>query len=140
MADKKILDEISEWVDKNSKKTKQDIYVSAFLAIKEEVDAALERGYSSKAIWGFYHEKGSIKCTYQTFLNHVNKYIKDVASNNDLTAETKLEETSNTEEEQDNLESSPTTLQQDVETEVENKGKEPTGFNFDPNPNKEDLI
>lgn len=127
MSEKKILQELSAWVDKNSVKTRQDIYVTSFLAIKQDVSTALNSGYTAKAVWGFYRDKGSISYTYRTFLRYVNTYIK-------AELDKKTDEIYVAIEDND-----ASTVKQEVQQEPQDE-KEKTSFKFDPIPNKDELI
>jgi len=120
MSEKKILQELSAWVDKNSVKTKQDIYVSSFLAIKQDVNTALNSGYTAKAVWGFYRDKGSVSYTYRTFLRYVNTYIKSEPINETAQVSVVAEV-------------------QEVQHETQ-KEKGITGFHFNPVPNEDELL
>lgn len=50
--------------------------LASFLAIKQEIEAAIQQGYSVKAIWEFMTEKGKTTYCYQSFLGQVKKHIK----------------------------------------------------------------
>jgi hypothetical protein len=50
--------------------------VVAFLAVKSDVQAALDAGYAMKTIWEHMKETGRLRCRYETFTQHVKRYIK----------------------------------------------------------------
>lgn len=50
----------------------------AFLAVKSDVQAALDAGYAMKTIWEHMKETGRLRCRYETFTQHVKRYIKAV--------------------------------------------------------------
>lgn len=74
---KSFPDELAEWVSKRkAKKPRQDKHVVAFLAVKSDVKAALDAGYSMKTIWEYMRETGRLEYRYETFTQHVKRYIK----------------------------------------------------------------
>ncbi|WP_419605606.1 TraK family protein [Thiolapillus sp.] len=56
---------------------RQDLAAVAFMAIREDVKAAIGAGYAQKTIWAHLHEIGKIPYRYETFLKHVRKHIKE---------------------------------------------------------------
>ena len=73
---KTYTDELGEWVKKRKeKRPKQDLATVAFMAVLEDVKAAIEAGYAQKTIWAHLHEIGKIPYRYETFLKHVRKHI-----------------------------------------------------------------
>lgn len=74
---KKYLDELAAWVEKRTeKKRRQDAAVVAFMAVKSDVIDAMVAGYSLTTIWEHMHETGKMKCGYETFRKHVHRFIK----------------------------------------------------------------
>ena len=70
-------EKLAEWV--RAKKTErpcQDKHVVAFLAVRADVQAALDAGYAMKTIWEHMRESGRLQCRYETFTQHVRRYIK----------------------------------------------------------------
>ncbi len=126
---KSYTEELAEWVKKReATRPRQDKNVVAFLAIKEDVQAAITAGYSLLTIWEHLHEKGRIPYRYETFLKHVRRYIKGrppvvgagiepMKSNEPQPAPNK-----------------PVVKKQPAKPEA------PSGFTFNPIPNKEDLL
>lgn len=52
-------EELAEWVKgREAKKPRQDKHVVAFLAVKSDVQAALDAGYAMKTIWEHMKETG----------------------------------------------------------------------------------
>jgi hypothetical protein len=49
----------------------------AFLAKRGEIKQALEDGYTAKEVWALLHEKGAMPIQYRTFIDYVNRYLKD---------------------------------------------------------------
>lgn len=72
-------EELAEWVKgREARKPRQDKHVVAFLAAKSDVQAALNAGYTMKTIWEHMKETGRLHCRYETFTQHVKRYIKAV--------------------------------------------------------------
>lgn len=77
---KSYPDELAEWVKgREATKPRQDKHAVAFLAVKSDVQAALEAGYSMKTIWEHMTSKGRLRCRYETFTKHVQRYLKGVS-------------------------------------------------------------
>ena len=80
-------DELAEWVKgRQAKNQRQDKHVVAFLAVKGDVQAALDAGYAMKTIWEHMQEIGRLHCRYETFTQHVKRYIKAVPAQAPLPA------------------------------------------------------
>jgi hypothetical protein len=47
----------------------------AFLALREDISEALEKGWSVTAIWETLRDEGSFTATYNTFRLYVLKYL-----------------------------------------------------------------
>ena len=54
---------------------KKDINRAAVLALRGDIKAALEQGWSMKKIWKVLHARGSIAFSYQAFTVYVNRLI-----------------------------------------------------------------
>lgn len=74
MTEKSLSDRIAEWV-KAKKPAKRDQNRADFITNEADVRAALEKGWSARACWEVLHNEGKITCTYQAFMNYVNKLI-----------------------------------------------------------------
>lgn len=46
-----------------------------FLAVRQDVRAAIEAGYSLKLIWQHLHSTDRIRYRYETFLRHVHQHL-----------------------------------------------------------------
>jgi hypothetical protein len=68
-------DQLGLWV-KLRKSTRRDKNLVAFLAVREDVKAALDTGYSVKTVWTNMYECQRIEFSYDTFLNQVNRLIR----------------------------------------------------------------
>ena len=63
---------------REAKKQRQDKHAVAFLAVKSDVQTALDAGYAMKTIWEHMRETGRISSRYETFTLHVRRFITDV--------------------------------------------------------------
>jgi hypothetical protein len=68
-------DQLGLWV-KLRKSTRRDKNLVAFLAVRDDVKAALDTGYSVKTVWTNMYECQRIEFSYDTFLNQVNRLIR----------------------------------------------------------------
>jgi hypothetical protein len=66
---------LGEWV-KRRKMTRRDENTVAFLAVRDDVSDALGAGFSQRTIWANLREEKKVACSYDTFLNYVNRYIR----------------------------------------------------------------
>lgn len=74
---KSYAEELAEWVDAGpAPRPRQDRNIVAFLAVKGDVEAALEAGFSMKTIWAHLHATGRIAYRYETFTLHVKRHIR----------------------------------------------------------------
>lgn len=74
---KSYTEELAEWVSKRkAQRRRQDKNIVAFLAVKGDVKAALDAGYSMKTIWEHLREIGRIEYRYETFTLHVKRHIR----------------------------------------------------------------
>ena len=76
---KSYPEELAEWVkEREAKKPRQDKHLVAFLAVKSDVQTALDAGYAMKTIWEHMKETDRLRCRYETFTQHVKRHIKAV--------------------------------------------------------------
>ena len=75
---KKYTDSLGEWAKNrgNTAKARRDRHWVFFLAVKADVEAAIEAGYALRTIWEHMSETGRITYRYETFLKHVNRLKK----------------------------------------------------------------
>lgn len=107
---------------------------AAFLAVRLDVEHALNDGWPIKTVWETLFEEGKITCSYQAFRRYVNDLILSSADS------LKNKKTSS-------IDSLPIELEIAIETNqpAEEKTQQSLlqglpGFVFTPTPNKEDLI
>jgi len=65
-------EQIAEWV-KQKQSRKRDINLVAYLAVKEDIQAAMADGYAAKTIWAHLVETQRIAFGYDTFLNYTKR-------------------------------------------------------------------
>jgi len=74
---KRYSKELESWLKAaKGNKNRRGKHLVAFLVIKDDVQDALEAGYSIKSIWEHMKETGKLSCRYETFLKHVNDHLK----------------------------------------------------------------
>ena len=109
-------EQIAEWV-KQKQSRKRDKNLVAYLAAKEDIQAAMADGYAAKTIWAHLVETQRIAFGYDTFLNY-----------------TKRQHPSQTQEASCKTEKPPIEIKPKTETKLQ------PGFSFNSVPNKEDLL
>ncbi|MGY3949607.1 hypothetical protein BJP24_20870 [Aeromonas allosaccharophila] len=149
---KKYLDELAAWVEKRAeKKRRQDAAVVAFMAVKSDVIDAMVAGYSLTTIWEHMHETGKMKCGYETFRKHVHRFIKTptlAAKISPTSPDMVLAETPVSASASPAPGSAGSAFGKDHVVTDANNGSikaasspgKISGFSFDAEPNKEDLI
>ncbi|WP_426107453.1 TraK family protein [Massilia sp. TSP1-1-2] len=73
---KSYPEQLAEWV-KRRESTKRDKNLVAFLAVRDDIKLAVDAGYAVKTIWANMHEEKRVAFGYDTFLNYVNRHIRD---------------------------------------------------------------
>lgn len=144
---KKFNERLDEWVkNRETSRARKDKNLVAFLALKDDIKAALDNGFSMKTIWEFMYENEQFKLRYETFLKYVNKHIKN---QNQITHEVQipaidkkekqLNKTKQKKPEPDSMSSQISTVESSI-TQSKQHDKSIGGFVYDATPNKEDLI
>jgi hypothetical protein len=142
---KSYTDDLASWVEtRSAKKRRRDEAAVAFLAVKEKVVEALESGYALSTIWEHMSDTGMVKFSYETFRAHARRYIKvragdalpehapaASAKSSAVTAQ-QLRRT-----QQGGNAAKPTSDAQATSTE---KPDRISGFTFNSNPDKKDLL
>lgn len=72
---KSYSDELADWV-KRRPSTKRDKNVVAFLAVRDDVEEALGKGYPVSTIWAHMYEIKRVAFRYEMFLHYVNRHIR----------------------------------------------------------------
>lgn len=71
---KNYPDQLGDWV-KQRDATARDRNLVAFLAVRDDVHAALDAGYTAKTIWSNLHDSKRITVSYTAFLRYVKKFV-----------------------------------------------------------------
>lgn len=71
--EKKLSQRMAEYAVKKNKSNAR-FNLAMFLLLRDEINEAIDDGWSVKYIWEVLYEEGKITFSYQTFLNLVNKY------------------------------------------------------------------
>lgn len=131
------IEDLAAWADKRAtKKRRIDASVVAFLAVKSDVQAAIDAGYSLTTIWEHLHETGKLKCCYETFRKHVRKHIKNVSA--DQATSKQAANADKAKQAQSN--NRPEHPQQKSQTEKKEPASIIGGFKFNPIPNPDELF
>ena len=137
----RYTDELAAWADqKAEKKHRQDAAAVAFLAVRGDVVEAMEAGYALTTIYDHMHETGRVKTSYETFRRHVQRFIKAApADTAPPTPKAATRSASNSPAPVPAAMPKPATAPVPASPSSEQAGKIPS-FNFNPTPNKEDLL
>lgn len=68
-------DQLAKWVNEK-KSTPRNKNLVAFLAVRADIKEALDAGYPVKTVWENMRELKRIEFGYDTFLNYVNRQIR----------------------------------------------------------------
>ncbi len=74
--EKKLSQRMAEYAVKKNKSNAR-FNLAMFLLLRDEINEAIDDGWSVKYVWEVLSEEGKITFSYQTFLNFVNKYKSD---------------------------------------------------------------
>lgn len=131
-SDTPYSEELGEWL-KSEKNKRRDKNLVAFLAIKDDVEEALLKGFTAKAIWEHKVYLKEIDFGYEPFLKFTKQQIinKRIASNSNPSEGTPKSKDG------DKPIQKKFKKKEEV-TQPQNSGI--TGFVFNPVPNKEDLF
>lgn len=72
---KSYPEQLGAWVELR-KSPRRDKNLVAFLAVRDDVQAAIDDGFTVKTVWTNMHEAGRIKFGYHTFRNYVKKHLR----------------------------------------------------------------
>lgn len=125
---------LGEWLKRRAT-TRRQRYLVEFLAVRDDVKAAVEAGYPVMRIWEYMVEAGQIGCGYQTFLNYVNRHVRRDCSVQAPTTPPATMARKNVEKTPRSRE----TKHQEKSSQVRAPDAIP-GFTFNSDPRKEDLI
>jgi hypothetical protein len=116
---KNYPDQLGDWVRQRAATTR-DKNLVAFLAVRDDVRAALDAGYAAKTVWSNLHESKRIAVSYTAFLRYVRKFLTQPAD----AARSQLAPSATTEAAAEHIE----------------RPTKPVGFVFNPKPKKEELL
>jgi hypothetical protein len=122
--------QLGEWV-KVRETPRRDRNLVAFLAVRGDVQAALDEGFTLKTVWTNLHETGRIRCNYQTFLNYVNKHLRAIPEGRTEELQTRHRQKNAP------AAASPSLKKPGAQFESQDGA---AGFTFNPVPNKEELL
>jgi hypothetical protein len=72
---KSYPEQLGEWVKQQAGR-RRDLNLVAFLAVQNDVKAAMETGYAVKTVWANMRESKRIAFGYDTFIHYVNRTIR----------------------------------------------------------------
>jgi hypothetical protein len=116
---KNYPDQLGDWVRQRATTTR-DKNLVAFLAVRDDVRAALDSGYAAKTVWSNLHESKRIAVSYTAFLRYVRKFIQQQT---EVPASRQA----------------PTVPTEAPARHIDRPAK-PAGFVFNPTPKKEELL
>jgi len=132
---KRYSKELESWLKAaKGNKNRRGKHLVAFLVIKDDVQDALEAGYSMKSIWEHMKETGKLSCRYETFLKHVNDHLKKTGSKTKSSSAVKIVKQGHS---SNKLSNATSTAQEEHCTQSR---KDPTTFKIDHTRKKEDFI
>lgn len=136
----RYTEELAAWADqKAEKKRRQDTAAVAFLAVRGDVVEAMDAGYALTTIYDHMHETGRVKTSYETFRRHVQRFIKAAPA-----ATTPPTPRATTRSANSSPATVPAVTPKPAAPVPASPASEPGGkipsFNFNPTPNKEDLL
>jgi hypothetical protein len=118
------------------KSVRGNINLVTFLAIRDEVTAALEAGYSVKAVWADMVECKRTEIGYEVFLHYVNRLIRGPKADRPTTRATPKSSSMHPATVEPSIASDGTTPQAAKATQP----PAPSGFTFNPVPNDKELF
>lgn len=71
---KNYPDQLGDWIKRRAK-SRRHTNLAAFLAVRDDVRAALDQKYALKDIWANLREGGRIPFGYDAFINYVNRFL-----------------------------------------------------------------
>jgi hypothetical protein len=72
---KTLSERIALFTDKNKNTSKQ--FLPVFIALKPDIEQALQDGWTVHQVWDTLYDEGKITCSYQWFRTLVNRHIAD---------------------------------------------------------------
>ncbi|WP_445677191.1 TraK family protein [Pseudomonas aeruginosa] len=139
MAESSYPQELAARIEKRAaKKRRQDATAVAFLAVRVDVKAAMDAGYAVTTIYEDMREIGRVKCSYETFRKHVQRYIKAAPAAPAPVPPPAADQAKGEKPAQQEGGSKAKKPKAPEPKKPESAGI--AGFNYNPKPNKEDLL
>ncbi len=126
-------DQLAKWV-KEKKSTPRNKNLVAFLAVRADIKEALDAGYPVKTVWENMHELKRIEFGYDTFLNYVNRQIRQPQTKQSIQSNEQ-----NSVQSQNHCATKPPDDNINQTAKTTKSGALP-GFNYNPVPNIEELF
>lgn len=74
-----FLETLAKWAksERRTTRPRRNETLVIFLAVRDDVKAAIDAGYAIKTIWEHMHETNRVSFRYETFLRYVHRHIKN---------------------------------------------------------------
>jgi hypothetical protein len=82
--------QLTAWVRQQRESGRYETNRAAFLAIKEDVRAALEQGWQIKTVWEHLVAQKRIGIGYDMFLNYVKRHVRPAEENAATSSKSKI--------------------------------------------------
>ncbi len=129
---KNYPDHLAEWIKRRTS-SRREKNLAAFLAVSDDVRAALNAGYAVKTVWANMRECERIEIGYEVFLHYVNRVIRHPQADQISASTTDdLPQPGETNHKTRGTIATPAT--------PTTKPADPLGFKFDATPNREELL
>ena len=125
-------EELGKWV-KRRESSEPTTPVALFLAVRDDIEAALDAGYPMKTIWQQMKDRQCLNVHYDTFRGYVKRYISNTRNS---TPVARLAKSSSAIKKA----KKPAAVHPTAKSSVAASNSAIPGFTFNPNPKKEDLI
>jgi hypothetical protein len=125
-------EELGDWV-KRRRSSKPASRVAGFLAIRDDVEAAIDAGFPMKTIWAQMTEGHQLNVCYDTFRGYVHRYISNRRASTSVAISSKPRIPFNAANE-------AVKLRPVADRTTATSASPLPGFIFNPHPKKEELI
>ena len=125
-------EELGKWV-KRRESSKPTTSVALFLAVRDDIEAAIDAGYPMKTIWQQMKDRQCLNVHYDTFRSYVKRYISNTRNSTPVAGLSKsLSRIKKAKK--------PAAARPTVKSSATASTSAIPRFTFNPNPKKEDLI
>jgi hypothetical protein len=125
-------EELGKWV-KRRESSEPTTPVALFLAVRDDIEAAMDAGYPMKTIWHQMKDRQCLNVHYDTFRGYVKRYISKTRNSTPVAKLAKSSAGIRKAKE-------PPAVRPTVKSSAAPSNSAIPGFTFNPNPKKEDLI